>query len=151
EPAQVADRGGLQRILVNRPWDLEPNAARWIVSAGIGYLRTSLPALGSEGSGFESLRARNIVRGLSCSDAVQVLRHFCPVWTVGVTWVPHRCRPYPRRFGRRRARDLRVFRLPPGRPLEGVCFSSRPAGRFLAAFSLIRLRVFRVAARTSAA
>jgi hypothetical protein len=45
EPAQVADRGGLQRILHDRPWDLEPVAARWIVSAGIGYLRTPLPAL----------------------------------------------------------------------------------------------------------
>lgn len=36
EPDQVTDRTGLQRILLNRPWNLEPRAAQWIVSAGIG-------------------------------------------------------------------------------------------------------------------
>ena len=45
EPAQVADRGGLQRFLLHRPWDLEPDAAQWIVSAGIGYLGARLPGL----------------------------------------------------------------------------------------------------------
>jgi hypothetical protein len=45
EPAQVADRVPLQRLLLHRPWDLEPEAAQWIVDAGIGYLRTPLPAL----------------------------------------------------------------------------------------------------------
>jgi hypothetical protein len=45
EPAQVSDRVGLQRLLLNRPWELEPEAAQWIVNAGIGYLRTPLPAL----------------------------------------------------------------------------------------------------------
>jgi hypothetical protein len=45
EPAQVTDSVGLQRLLLNRPWDLEPEAAQWIVDAGIGHLRTPLPAL----------------------------------------------------------------------------------------------------------
>jgi hypothetical protein len=48
EPAQVVDLVGLQRVLLNRPWDLGADAARWIVNAGIGHLRTRaapLPAL----------------------------------------------------------------------------------------------------------
>jgi hypothetical protein len=44
EPAQVADRVGLQRVLLSRPWNLEPDAAQWIVDAGIGYLRAPWPA-----------------------------------------------------------------------------------------------------------
>jgi hypothetical protein len=45
EPAQVADRVRLRAILLNRPWDLEAEAAEWVVDAGIGYLRTPPPAL----------------------------------------------------------------------------------------------------------
>ncbi len=48
EPTQAADRAGLQRILLNRPWDLEAEAAQWIVNAGIGDLRTPLPTLPDE-------------------------------------------------------------------------------------------------------
>ncbi len=44
-PAQVADRAGLERILRRQPWSLESDAAQWVVNAGIGYLRSPLPAL----------------------------------------------------------------------------------------------------------
>ena len=39
EPARVQDRDALARTLLRLPWDLDPNSAEWIVSAGIGYLR----------------------------------------------------------------------------------------------------------------
>src|SRR5689334_3106375 len=59
--------------------------------------------------------ARKIVEGLSCSDAGRALRRFCPVWTLGVTWVPHGCRHFPWRLALRWARDLRLFRDRAGR------------------------------------
>jgi hypothetical protein len=37
EPVQVADRAGLRRRLLRRPWDTD--SARWLVAAGIGRLR----------------------------------------------------------------------------------------------------------------
>jgi hypothetical protein len=45
EPAQVSDRAGLRRVLLGQPWSLEPHVAQWIVDAGIGFLRDSLPPL----------------------------------------------------------------------------------------------------------
>jgi hypothetical protein len=45
EPTQVADHTSLHRLLLSRPWDLEPDAAQWIVNAGIGHLRAPLPEL----------------------------------------------------------------------------------------------------------
>jgi hypothetical protein len=50
EPAQVADRTELRRVLLRRPWMLETDAAEWVVSAesvscGLRYLRfLSAPA-----------------------------------------------------------------------------------------------------------
>jgi len=44
-PPQLADRAGLRRTLLQRPWDLAPTSADWIVSAGIGHLQPSLPNL----------------------------------------------------------------------------------------------------------
>lgn len=38
EPAVVADRALLRRKLLSGPWKLDPDAARWLVSAGIGHL-----------------------------------------------------------------------------------------------------------------
>src|SRR5947199_40964 len=62
--------------------------------------------------GSSPLRVRKIVRGLSCGDAVQIRCRVCPVWTIRVTRVLRGCRPHPRRFGWRWARDLRLFRFP---------------------------------------
>lgn len=45
EPAQVVDRSELRRVLLRRPWMLETEAADWVVSAGIGFLRPPLPPL----------------------------------------------------------------------------------------------------------
>ena len=39
EPAAVQDRATLRRTLLRQPWALDADAAQWIVSAGIGYLR----------------------------------------------------------------------------------------------------------------
>jgi hypothetical protein len=38
---------------------------------------------GSEGWGFESLRARNTNQRLSCIDVNQTQLYFCPSWTRG--------------------------------------------------------------------
>ncbi|WP_219413451.1 hypothetical protein [Pseudonocardia nigra] len=48
EPAQVMDRTGLRRVLMYRPWSLDPESADWLVWAGIGYLRAPRPALPAE-------------------------------------------------------------------------------------------------------
>lgn len=40
EPPIVADRKLLGRVLRSHPWDLSPESASWLVSAGIGYLRS---------------------------------------------------------------------------------------------------------------
>jgi len=40
EPPVVADRKLLRRVLRSCPWDLSSEAAGWLVSAGIGYLRS---------------------------------------------------------------------------------------------------------------
>jgi len=45
QPPQVANRDGLQGMLLQRPWDLDAVAARWIVAAGIGYLQHPFPSL----------------------------------------------------------------------------------------------------------
>ena len=45
EPAQATDRAHLRHVLLGQPWSLEPEAAQWIVQAGIGFLRTPLPPL----------------------------------------------------------------------------------------------------------
>jgi hypothetical protein len=45
EPPQVADRTELRRVLLRRPWMLETDAADWVVSARIGFLRPPLPPL----------------------------------------------------------------------------------------------------------
>lgn len=39
EPGEVADRRGLRRVLLSRPWELSSDTAQWLVSAGIGYMR----------------------------------------------------------------------------------------------------------------
>ena len=39
EPADVADRARLRRLLLSRPWELSADAAQWLVSAGIRYPR----------------------------------------------------------------------------------------------------------------
>lgn len=41
EPADIADRARLHRLLLSRPWELSPDAAQWLVSAGIRYARAS--------------------------------------------------------------------------------------------------------------
>jgi hypothetical protein len=46
---------------------------------------------GSEGWGFESLRARTIIRGVTCGHGGVASLVVCPVWTVGVRWVPLEC------------------------------------------------------------
>lgn len=40
EPPDVADRKLLRQVLRSRPWDLSSESAAWLVSAGIGYLRS---------------------------------------------------------------------------------------------------------------
>jgi hypothetical protein len=44
-PASTADRGQLRRVLLRQPWDLDTQAAQWIVHAGIGFPRPALPPL----------------------------------------------------------------------------------------------------------
>jgi hypothetical protein len=44
-PAQVADRSVLDNTLRERPWELDTDAADWVVSAGIGFLREPVPPL----------------------------------------------------------------------------------------------------------
>jgi len=41
EPADVADRARLHRLLLSQPWELAPDAAQWLADAGIRYIRTS--------------------------------------------------------------------------------------------------------------
>jgi hypothetical protein len=41
EPADVADRARLRRLLASRPWELNADSAAWLVHAGIGYIRAS--------------------------------------------------------------------------------------------------------------
>jgi hypothetical protein len=41
EPADVADRARLRRLLLSRPWELGADAAQWLVNAGIRYVRVS--------------------------------------------------------------------------------------------------------------
>lgn len=38
EPAAVQDRAALRGALLRAPWDLDAEAAEWIVDSGIGYL-----------------------------------------------------------------------------------------------------------------
>jgi hypothetical protein len=45
EPAQVIDRAELRQVLLRRPWDLDADAAEWVVGMGIGYLRPPVPPL----------------------------------------------------------------------------------------------------------
>jgi hypothetical protein len=45
EPAQVADRRLLDSTLRERPWELDTEAADWVVNAGIGFLRELVPLL----------------------------------------------------------------------------------------------------------
>ena len=40
EPPVVADRKLLRQLLRSRPWDLTSESATWLVTAGIGYLRS---------------------------------------------------------------------------------------------------------------
>jgi hypothetical protein len=40
EPAEVADRRRLRRLLLSRPWELSTDMAQWLIRAGIGYTRT---------------------------------------------------------------------------------------------------------------
>jgi hypothetical protein len=40
EPPTMADRKMLRQVLRSRPWDLSSESAAWLVSAGIGYLRS---------------------------------------------------------------------------------------------------------------
>ncbi len=40
EPATVADRKQLRRVLLVAPWNLSSESAAWLVDAGIGYLRS---------------------------------------------------------------------------------------------------------------
>src|SRR5947207_15067680 len=42
---------------------------------------------GSEGWGFESLRARNIIRRLACGNAGRTPFKICPLWTPGAPGV----------------------------------------------------------------
>ncbi len=44
-PLRAADRTGLRRLLMRRPWTLDSQTAQWVVDAGIGYLRGQLPQL----------------------------------------------------------------------------------------------------------
>jgi hypothetical protein len=37
EPAAVADRKGLRRLLLSHPWELSTESAQWLVRAGIGH------------------------------------------------------------------------------------------------------------------
>jgi hypothetical protein len=39
EPAEVADRTRLRRLLLSRPWELSTDTAQWLVRAGIRYAR----------------------------------------------------------------------------------------------------------------
>lgn len=39
EPPQVRDRGALRELLLGRPWELDAASARWVVAAGIGFVR----------------------------------------------------------------------------------------------------------------
>jgi hypothetical protein len=39
EPADVADRKRLHRLLLSRPWELSTDTAEWLVRAGIGHTR----------------------------------------------------------------------------------------------------------------
>jgi len=41
EPADIADRARLRRLLLSRPWELSTDAAQWLVQAGIRYARAS--------------------------------------------------------------------------------------------------------------
>jgi len=41
EPADIADRARLRRLLLSRPWELSTDAAQWLVHAGIRYARAS--------------------------------------------------------------------------------------------------------------
>jgi hypothetical protein len=45
EPAQIADRSILDRILRERPWELDTDSADWVVRAGIGFLREPVAPL----------------------------------------------------------------------------------------------------------
>jgi hypothetical protein len=41
EPADIAARDRLRRLLLSRPWELSTDAAQWLVHAGIRYVRVS--------------------------------------------------------------------------------------------------------------
>ncbi|MGI9062697.1 MAG: hypothetical protein ACR2FQ_02595 [Pseudonocardiaceae bacterium] len=45
EPVQLSDRAGLRQVLMRRPWDLDSDAADWVVGAGIGFLQSPIPPL----------------------------------------------------------------------------------------------------------
>jgi hypothetical protein len=38
EPADVADRARLRRLLLSRPWELSTDGAQWVADAGIRYI-----------------------------------------------------------------------------------------------------------------
>lgn len=40
EPPIMADRKQLRRVLLSAPWNLSSESAAWLISAGIGYLRS---------------------------------------------------------------------------------------------------------------
>lgn len=39
EPAEIADRTRLRRLLLSRPWELSAGSAQWLVAAGIRYVK----------------------------------------------------------------------------------------------------------------
>ncbi|WP_143467027.1 hypothetical protein [Lentzea kentuckyensis] len=44
-PAQITDSDSLRRLLLRHPWKLDTASANYIVTAGIGYMRDSVPPL----------------------------------------------------------------------------------------------------------
>lgn len=41
EPAEIADRPRLRRLLLARPWELSTDSAEWIIDAGIKYIKAA--------------------------------------------------------------------------------------------------------------
>ncbi|MEU4448264.1 hypothetical protein AB0K14_38340 [Actinosynnema sp. NPDC050801] len=44
-PARIKDNGGLRKSLLRHPWKLDTASANYVVTAGIGYMRDSIPPL----------------------------------------------------------------------------------------------------------
>ncbi len=47
-PHQATGRAGLRRLLMSRPWALNPDTAQWVVDAGIGFLLERVPQLADD-------------------------------------------------------------------------------------------------------